>query len=96
VLTLLQTSNQHYTITIQRSLISGNIKTTQDAITLLGKLDALEAQEDYRNNRQKSETQDANRRPQYNPRGDRTDRNRREDVQVQHEQYADDPNYDRH
>jgi hypothetical protein len=28
----------HYSFAVQRSLISGNIKTTQDAITLLGKL----------------------------------------------------------
>jgi hypothetical protein len=93
---LLGTLTSHYPITIQRFLISGNIKRTQDAITLLGKLDALEAQEDYRNNRQKSEAQDANRRPQCNPRGDRRDRNRREGVRVQHVQYVDDPNYDRH
>jgi hypothetical protein len=41
----------HYSISVQRSLISGNIKTTQNAITLLGKLDALETQGNYRNNR---------------------------------------------
>ena len=65
----------HYPIVVQRSLISGNIKTTQDAITLLGKLDALEARDDYRNPRQNSETYDASRRPQYNSRRERTDRN---------------------
>jgi len=31
----------HYPIVVQRSMISGNIKTTQDAINLLGKLDDL-------------------------------------------------------
>jgi len=36
----------HYPIVIQRSSISGNIKMTQDAINLLGKLDALEARDD--------------------------------------------------
>jgi hypothetical protein len=97
MLDLLQTSNKscrkktcfcaltsHYPITIQRFLISGSIKTMQDAITLLGKLEALEAQDDYRNTRQDSETQDANRRPQYNPRGYRTDINRRESIRVQY------------
>jgi hypothetical protein len=39
----------HYPTVFQRSLISGNIKTTQDAINLLGKLDTLEARDDYRN-----------------------------------------------
>jgi hypothetical protein len=39
----------HFPFVFQRSLISGNIKTTQDAIKLLGKLDALEARDDYRN-----------------------------------------------
>jgi hypothetical protein len=68
----------HYPIVIQRSLISGNIKTTQDAIYLLGKLDALEARDDYRNPRQNSENHDASRRSQHNPRGDRTDRNQRD------------------
>ena len=85
----------HYPIVIQRSLISGNIKTTQDAIYLLGKLDALEARDDYRNPRRNSENHDANRRPQYNKRGDRTDRNQRDGVRVQYVQYADGPNYDR-
>ena len=79
----------HYSFTIQRSLISGNIKTTQDAITLLGKLDALEAQGNYRNTRQDPETQEADRRPRYNQRGDRADRNRREAVRVQQIQYED-------
>jgi hypothetical protein len=84
----------HYSISVQRSLISGNIKTTQDAITLLGKLDALETQGNYRNNRRDSETQDADRRPRYNQRDERADRNRREAVRVQQIQYEDD-NYDR-
>ena len=75
----------HYSFTIQRSLISGNIKTTQGAITLLGKL----AQRNYRNTRQDPETQDTDRRPRYNQRGDRADRNRREAVRVQHIQYED-------
>jgi len=73
----------HYPIVVQRSLISGNFKTTQDAINLLGKLDALEARDDYRNPRQNSETNDASRRPQYSPRGYRTDRNRRDSKRVQ-------------
>jgi len=34
----------YYQIALQRSLISGNIKTTQDAINLLGKLEGLETQ----------------------------------------------------
>ena len=79
----------HYSFTIQRSLISGNIKTTQDAITLLGKLDALEAQGNYRNTKQDPETQEADRRPWYNQRGDMADRNRREAVRVQQIQYED-------
>ena len=49
------------------------VKTTQDAINLLGKLDALEARDDYRNHGQNSETHDAGRRPHYNSRGDRTE-----------------------
>ena len=79
----------HYSFTIQRSLISGDIKTTQDAITLLGKSDVLEAQGNYRNTRQDPETQEADRRPRYNQRGDRADRNRREAVRVQQIQYED-------
>ena len=51
----------HYPIVVQRSSISGNIKTTQDAINLLGKLDALEARDEYRDPRQNSENHDANR-----------------------------------
>jgi len=85
----------HYPIVVQRSLISGNIKTTQDAINLLGKLDALEARDDYRNPRQNSENHDASWRSQYNPRGDRTDRNQRDGVRIQYVQYADGCNYDR-
>jgi hypothetical protein len=77
----------HYPIVVQRSLISGNIKTTQNAINLLGKLDALEARGDYRNPRQNSEKHDASRRPQYNPRVNRTDRNQRDGVRVQYVQY---------
>jgi len=65
----------HYPIVVQRSLISGNVKTTQDAINLLGKLDALDARDDYSNPRQKSKTHDAGRRPQYSSPGDRTDGN---------------------
>ena len=79
----------HYSFTIQRSLISGNIKTTQDAITLLGKSDALEAQGNYRNTRQDPETQEADRRTRYNQRGDMADRNWREAVRVQQIQYED-------
>jgi len=47
------------------------------------------------NPRQNSENHNANRRPQYNPRGDRTDRNQRDGLRVQYVQYADGPNYDR-
>ena len=54
----------HYPVIVQRSLISGNIKSTQDAINLLGKLDALEARDVYRNPRQNSETHDVSRRRQ--------------------------------
>jgi hypothetical protein len=85
----------HYPIVVQISLIDGNIKTTQDAINLLGKLDALEAQDNYRNPRQNSENHDASRQSQHNPRGDRTDRNQCDGVRVQYVQYADGPNYDR-
>jgi len=85
----------HYPIVVQRSLISGNIKTTQDAITLLGKLDALEARDDYRNRRQNSETHDASRRPQYNSRDDRTERNRRGNIPVQYVHCTDGSNFDR-
>ena len=74
----------HYPIVIQRAIISGNIKTTQDAINLLGKLDALEARDEYKNPRQNPETHEQNRRPQYNARDDRTDRNRRNNMRVQY------------
>ena len=85
----------HYPVIVQRSLISGNIKTTQDAINLLGKLDALETRDDYRNSRQNFENQDSRRRPnyEYNSRVDRTDRNQRDSMRVQHVQYAGGPNY---
>jgi len=85
----------HYPIVVQRSLISGNVKTTQDAINLLGKLDALDARDDYRNPRQNSETYDAGRRPQYSSRGDRTDGNRRGGAQVQYVHHAEGSNCDR-
>ena len=37
---LFGTPTSHYPINIQRPMISGNIKTTQEAIYLLGELDA--------------------------------------------------------
>ena len=43
---LLRTLTWHYPIAVPTSPISGNIKTTQDTINLLGKLDALEAQDE--------------------------------------------------
>lgn len=63
-----------YSIAIQMSLISGNIKTSQDAINLLGKVDTFEAHEDCRKARQNSDRHDASRLPQYNPRVVETDR----------------------
>jgi len=87
--------NFHYPIAVQISLISGNIKTTQDVINLLGKSEALEARDDYGNPRQNSETHDASWRPQYSSRGDRTDRNRRNSIRVQYIQYADGSKFDR-
>ena len=92
---LLGALNSHYPIIVQRSLISGNITTTQDAVDLLGKLDALEARDDCRNHGQNSETHDPGRRPHYNSRGERKDRNQRNSVQVQHTQYPGRSNYDR-
>jgi len=56
----------HYPIAIQRSLITGNIKKTQDVINLLGKLEGLEAQDEYKKPRQNSDRQDANRQPPCN------------------------------
>jgi len=85
----------HYPIVVQRALISGNIKTTQDAINLLGKLDALEARDEYKNPRQNPEMHEENWRPQHNARGDRADRNRRNNMRVQYTQYADESNLDR-
>jgi len=67
----------------------------QDAINLLGKLDALKARNDYKNLRQNSETHDASRRPQYSSQGERTDRNRRDSIQVEYVQYVDGSNFDR-
>jgi len=49
----------HYPIAIQRSMLSGNNKMPQDAVNLLGKLDALEARDDYTNPRQNSDPHDA-------------------------------------
>ena len=63
-----------YPIVIQMSLMSGNIKISQDAINLLGKLDTLEEHEDYRNTRQNSDRHYASRLSQYNPRVVETDR----------------------
>ena len=37
---LVEALTSHYPIVVQRSLISGNVKTMPDAINLLGKLDA--------------------------------------------------------
>ena len=105
--TLLQTSKQpyrkkkegaltsHYPIAVPRPLISENIKTAQDAINLLGKLDALEARDDYRNPRQKSDSLYASRRPQYNSPGDRTDTYWRDSIGVRYVQYVEVSNYDR-
>lgn len=53
---------------------SSNVKTSQDAKNLAVKLDTLEAQDVYTERRQKSDSQDANQRPQYNTEGDRTGR----------------------
>ena len=92
---LLGAQTLHYTIVVERSTISRNIKTTQDAINLLGKLDALEVRDEYKNPRQNPETHQENRRSQYNSRGDRTDRNRRDSIRVQYVQYADGSNFDR-
>jgi len=80
----------HYPTVVQRSLISGNI-TTQDRVNLLWKLDALEAQGDYRNPKLNSKIHDASRRPQYNSQGDRK---QRDSIQVQYVQYADGSSYD--
>ena len=85
----------HYPIVIQRAIISGNINTTQDAINLLGNLDALEARDEYRSPRQNPETHEENRRPQCNVRGNRADRNRHNNMGVQYRQYADQSNFDR-
>jgi hypothetical protein len=53
----------HCPIAVQKSLINGNMKTTQDVIHLLGKLEGLEAQDEYMKPRHNSDRQDANRRP---------------------------------
>ena len=55
---------------------------TQTGINLLGKLEGLEAQNEYWKPRQNSDHQDANRRPPYNAQGDRTDRQTATDVTV--------------
>ena len=85
----------HYPIAVQRSLISGNIRTTQDAINLLGKLDSLEDRDECRNPRRNSERHDAGRRPQYNSRNDRADRNQGNGARVDYVQVADGSRYDR-
>jgi len=59
------------------------------------KLEALEAQDVYKKRKQKSDRQDANRRPQYNPQGERTGRTRLDSMQVQNIQYEDGSNYNR-
>jgi len=106
-LTLLQTSNQpcrkktvgapssHYPIAVQRSTISESIKTTQDAINLLEKLDALEARIDYMNPRQNSDTYDASRRLLNNSLDDRPDTYRRDSIGARHVQYVKVSSYDR-
>jgi hypothetical protein len=58
-------------------------------MNLLEKVGGLEAQDEYRKLRQNSDRQDANRRPQYNSQGDRTDRTRRDSMRVRYVQYAD-------
>ena len=88
-------SKQIINMLVQRSLISGNIKTNQDAINLLGKLDALETRDAYRNPKQNFKNHDSSRRPHYNSRGDRTDRNQCDSMGVQHVQYGGGSNYDR-
>jgi len=85
----------HNSTVVQRTMISGNVKTMQDAINLLGKLDALDARDDYGNPRQNSETYHAGRRPQYSPRGDRTEGNQRGGAQVQYVHYTEGSNCDR-
>jgi hypothetical protein len=64
---LLGARTSPYPIAIQMSLISGNIKTSQNAKNLLGKLQALEAHEENRNTRQNSDRDEASRLPQYKP-----------------------------
>ena len=85
----------HYPIAIQRSMISGNIKMTQAAVNLVGKLDALEARDDYTDPSQNSDPQDASRRPQYNSQVDRTGRKPRDSIRAQYVRYTVGSNCDR-
>lgn len=85
----------HYPIAVQRSLISGNIKTTQDAINLLGKLDSLEDRDECRSPRRNPDRYDAGRRQQYNSRNDRAERNQGTSARVDYVQVAEGSHFDR-
>jgi hypothetical protein len=74
---------------------SGNIKTSKDAKNLGVKSGALETQDVYKKRRQKSDRQDATRRPHYNPPGGRTGRTKCESMRVQNVRYSVGSNYDR-
>jgi len=76
-------------------LNSGNIKTSQDAINFPGNLKPLEAQDVWKICRKKADRQDANRRTQYNPQGDRTGRTWSDSMRVQKVRCADGCNYNR-
>jgi hypothetical protein len=52
----------HFSIEIQRSLASANLKSTEDTVTFLEKLQSLEdARADYRNNRRDQNSREASR-----------------------------------
>jgi hypothetical protein len=68
-LDLIGAVTSHFSIEIQRSLVSANLKSTEDTVTFLEKLQSLEdARADYRNNRQDQNSREASRNSQRDQR----------------------------
>jgi hypothetical protein len=83
---LLSALISHYGHQLQRCLLSAKLKTTQEALAFLSKLQTLEeSKETHREHRQDSDHRGWNRRPSRNiGNDDEQDRQRDDRVQVRH------------
>ena len=76
-LDLIGAVTSHFSIEIQRSLVSANLKSTEDTVTFLEKLQSLEeARDAYRSNRQDQNSKESYRNPPRDQRVNGGARNR--------------------